>query len=372
MTFDQRLANTGKKKLLALDGGGIRGVITLQVLHRIEEILRQRSGKPDLVLADYFDYVSGTSTGAIIATCLSIGMSVDAIAKFYYDSGPAMFNRAALLKRFWYKFTDESLAEKLQSVLGKDTTLGDSKVRTLLMMVLRNATTDSPWPVSNNPRAKYNDRARGNCNLNLPLWQLVRASTAAPTYFPPEIVTIGKDDFVFVDGGVTMYNNPAFQMFKMATIAPYRLQWQTGADKMLVISVGTGTSPSPDANLHSSEMNLLYQAGSIPSALMYAALMEQDVLCRVFGDTLAGCDIDRELGDLKDAAGPVNEKLFTYARYNAELSEDGLKQLGLSQIRPEHVRQMDSVEFIPELQAVGQKVAELEIKPEHFDRFPVD
>ena len=370
MTLKERLSSRGQKKLLALDGGGIRGVITLEVLKRLEQILRERSGKPDLVLSDYFDYVAGTSTGAIIATCISIGMTVDAIAKFYHESGPAMFSRAGLLKRFWYKFSDESLAEKLQTILGKDTTLDDPKIRTLLMLVLRNATTDSPWPVSNNPHAKYNQRDRDDCNLGLPLWQLVRASTAAPTYFPPELVTVGKQDFLFVDGGVTMYNNPAFQMFLMATLEPYKLQWQTGVEKMLIISVGTGTSPSPDANLQAGEMNLAYQASSIPSALMYAAQTEQDLLCRVFGKTLAGCEIDREIGDLKDTSGPIKEKLFTYARYNAELGDKGLSQLGLSQVRPEHVRQMDSIEFIPEMQKVGRRIAEVEVSPEHFAAFP--
>jgi len=297
-------------------------------------------------------------------------MSVDAVSKFYHESGPARFSRAGLLKRFWYKFSDESLAGKLRSVLGEDTTLGDPKIRTLLMMVLRNATTDSPWPVSNNPYAKYNDRRRDDCNLNLPLWKLVRASTAAPTYFPPEMVTVGTKDFLFVDGGVTMYNNPAFHMFLMATLEPYKVQWPTGADRMLIVSAGTGSSPSPDANLHSADMNLAYQASSIPSALMYAALNEQDLLCRVFGRTLAGGELDREIGDLKTGAGPVAEKLFTYARYNAELSSEGLSRLGLSQIRPEHVRQMDSVEFIPEMQLVGRKIAEIEVMPEHFDGFP--
>jgi len=369
VTFEQRIGKDGPKKLLALDGGGIRGVITLEVLKKIESILRERASNPNLVLSDYFDYVSGTSTGAIIATCISIGMPVDAIAKFYHESGPAMFSRAGLLKRFWYKFNDESLAEKLQSVFGQETTLGDPKIRTLLMMVMRNATTDSPWPVSNNPFAKYNDRGREDCNLRLPLWKLVRASTAAPTYFPPELVTVGNKDFLFVDGGVTMYNNPAFQMFLMATLEPYKLGWRSGADRMLIVSVGTGTSPSPDANLQSGDMNLAYQASSIPAALMYAALNEQDLLCRVFGKTLAGCELDREIRDMKNATGPLEGKLFTYARYNAELSDEGLGQLGLSGIRPANVRQMDSVDFIPEMMRVGQKVAEIEVKSEHFDGF---
>ena len=70
-------------------------------------------------------------------------------------------------------------------------TLGADDLCSLLLIVTRNATTDSPWPVSNNPFAKYNDRTRKDCNLQIPLWQLVRASTAAPVYFPPEIVGVG-------------------------------------------------------------------------------------------------------------------------------------------------------------------------------------
>ena len=59
-----------KRKLLALDGGGIRGLITVEVLDAIEEELRATARADDLRLADEFDYVAGTSTGAIIATCV--------------------------------------------------------------------------------------------------------------------------------------------------------------------------------------------------------------------------------------------------------------------------------------------------------------
>ncbi|MDA0767901.1 MAG: patatin-like phospholipase family protein [Verrucomicrobia bacterium] len=59
------------KRLLALDGGGIRGLFTLKILERVETELRRELAKPDLVLADYFHYIGGTSTGAIIATCLA-------------------------------------------------------------------------------------------------------------------------------------------------------------------------------------------------------------------------------------------------------------------------------------------------------------
>ena len=115
-----------------------------------------------------------------------------------------MFEKAKLWERFRSKFSSDNLSAMLQDVCGKDTTLGSEKLQTLLLIVLRNATTDSPWPLSNNPLAKYNDRTRPDCNLLLPLWQLIRASTAAPTYFPPEEFMVGGHDFVFVDGGVTM------------------------------------------------------------------------------------------------------------------------------------------------------------------------
>jgi hypothetical protein len=239
------------------------------------------------------------------------------------------------------------------------------------MIVLRNATTDSPWPLSNNPLAKYNQPDRADCNLRLPLWQLVRASTAAPTYFPPEVIDIGgKREFVFVDGGVTMYNNPAFNLFLMATSEPYRLSWPTGETRLLIVSVGTGASANPNANLSPAEMHMLYNAEAIPSALMAAALYEQDFLCRIFGRCLEGDALDREVGTVIGQGIKDVPKLFTYARYNAELSRAGLDALGLTAIQPAHVQQMDSVEHLAEMQEVGKAIAAQRVRPEHFSAFP--
>ena len=369
MSYRDKLDKISPRKLLACDGGGIRGIISIEVLARIESELRKSSGNLKLVLADYFDYVAGTSTGAIIATLIALGYSVDQTRDFYLRSGAEMFHKARLWERFRTKFEDDKLSKMLRDVVGEDTTLGSEKLRTLLMMVMRNATTDSPWPLSNNPKARYNDVGRADCNLKLPLWQLVRASTAAPTYFPPEVVRVGRD-FIFVDGAVTMFNNPAFQLFLMATSEPYRLLWPTGDDKMLLISVGTGASANANSNLSPEEMNLLYNAGTIPSALMAAALHEQDFLCRIFGKCLAGDSLDREIGSVIGQGIPDVPKLFTYARYNAELSREGLDALGLEHINAGHVQQIDSVEHIGEMQEVGQALAQQKVKTEHFSAFP--
>jgi hypothetical protein len=370
MSYHDKLDKIGPRKLLACDGGGIRGIISIEVLARIESELRKSSGNPKLVLADYFDYVAGTSTGAIIATLIALGYSTDETRDFYLRSGAEMFHKARLWERFRTKFEDDKLSQMLRDVIGEDTTLGSEKLRTFLMMVMRNATTDSSWPLSNNPKAKYNDAARADCNLKLPLWQLVRASTAAPTYFPPEVVRVGRD-FIFVDGAVTMFNNPAFQLFLMATGEPYHLLWPTGEEKMLLISVGTGATANANSNLSPEEMNLLYNAGTIPSALMAAALHEQDFLCRIFGKCLAGDLLDREIGSVIGQGIPNVPKLFTYARYNAELSREGLDALGLEHINPRHVQQIDSVDHIGEMQEVGRTLAQQKVKTEHFAAFPV-
>jgi len=377
-TVLDKLTKEPPYKLLALDGGGIRGLISLEILAKMEQMLRRElGGDGDFVLADYFDYIGGTSTGAIIATCLSLGWPVQKIRNFYLKSGREMFDRASLLNRFRYKFDDTNLAALLQSEFGSNVTLGDKKMRTLLLLVMRNATTDSPWPVSNNARATYNDRSRADCNLDLPLWQLVRASTAAPTYFPPETIEVGKNRFIFVDGGVTMYNNPAFQLFLMATVAPYRLCWPVGEQTMLLVSVGTGAAADANANLMPGQMNLVYNATSIPSALMFAASNEQDFLCRVFGRTMCGAALDREVGNLIGPVdplpdgrvpGPVQPKLFTYTRYNVDLSKAGLTELGLKDIRPDDVQQMDSVDHVEELKRTGEAAA-AQVSREHFANF---
>ena len=361
----ERIDRPGPKRLLSLDGGGIRGLIAIEVLEAIETRLRAQLGAgDDWVLADWFDYIAGTSTGAIIAAGLALGMRVSEIRRFYHEQGAAMFGPARLVNRFRYKFESEPLAAALRSAFGAQRTLGSPDLRSLLLVVLRNATTDSPWPLSNNPRARYNDEALSDCNLRLPLWQIIRASTAAPTFFPPEIVDVGGTRFEFEDGGITPYNNPAFLLFLMATTAPYRVSWATGADKLLLVSIGTGSVPNDRAALSPKGMSLLYAAGAVPRAVMFGASNQQDMMCRMFANTLAGPSIDGEVGDLTDGSGLP--KLLSYVRYNADLTSSGLGGLGLHGMKPRDVQRMDGVRFVSELEAIGQAVARSQVRAEHF------
>lgn len=369
MTYRQRIDAPGPKRLLALDGGGIRGILTLEILARLEAELRAATGRPDLVLADVFDYVGGTSTGAIIATGLAMGFETDRLRRLYRDRGEEMFDRARLRERMRNLYDDEPLAMILREELGPDTTLGSDELRTLLLVVLRNATTDSPWPLSNNPAAMFNDRSLPDCNLDLPLWQVVRASTAAPIYFPPETVRLGDNEFVFVDGGVTPYNNPALQLFVMATAPVYRLGWPTGVDDLLLVSVGTGSTDRPRPDLVADDLHLVQQVVSVMGALLGSSANQQDLLCRLLGDCRAGPAIDLEVGDLHGGGQLLADPLFTYVRYDLDLTRSNLDDLGFPDVSVEQVLPIDCVDHLDLLGAVGAAIAERVVDLSHFDGF---
>lgn len=367
----RRITSPGPKKILSCDGGGILGLMSVEILARLEADLRRETANPQLLLCDYFDFVCGTSTGAIIAACIAAGMSTERIRKFYLDSGRQMFDKASLLERLHYDYRDEPLARKLRTEfaaqLGVDATLGSPGLKSVLMMVMRNATTDSPWPVCNNPLAHYNDRSRKDCNLRLPLWQLVRASTAAPTFFPPEVVTLGQGkeaySFVFVDGGVTTYNNAAFLAFQMATAAPYHINWSTGTDRLLVVSVGTGSAAKARPGLKPHDMWLFDSAKTLPGALMNAASAGWDMACRLLGECRYGGPIDREFGDMVvDPRQAVpnfsGAKQFAYVRYDPDVSQPGLIDLGQGDVSAADVQQLDSIEHIDAIRRIGIAFAE--------------
>src|SRR4051794_38756580 len=84
-------ATNGPKRILALDGGGIRGILTLEYLEVMESEFRRRFNNPDFLLCDYFDLIGGTSTGSIIAAGLACGMKVKQLKKLYTGIGTDVF-----------------------------------------------------------------------------------------------------------------------------------------------------------------------------------------------------------------------------------------------------------------------------------------
>jgi len=355
------------KRILALDGGGIRGIFSLQILAKIEEFFRQESKEENLVLANVFDLIAGTSTGAIIATFLSWGKSVREIERLYVERGAEMFAREHWHRRWKAKYRADAIAQFFREILVEEdrtpALLGSKLLRTLLLVVVRNASTGSAWPLWNNPNAKYSDPTRPNCNLNIPLWQLVRASTAAPYYFPPEDVKLGDKQFLFVDGGLTPFNNPALIAILMATLPAYCLCWPATRDALHVISVGTGAARARLPQKMASKINMVDQIKYLAPALLESIAVEQDILCRVLGDCMYGAKVDSELGTL-DAPSLFgqSEQKFTYVRYDEPFNLTPSEARELVRGRT----QMDNLKAIPDLQKAGEQYAKKHVRPEHL------
>src|ERR1700733_15065934 len=87
---DRHLFGPGPKRLLALDGGGVRGALTVAFLERMENLLSKHHGK-EIRLGEYFEFVGGPSTGAIIAGALALGSRTSQVKDFYLRLAPFAF-----------------------------------------------------------------------------------------------------------------------------------------------------------------------------------------------------------------------------------------------------------------------------------------
>ncbi len=245
----QRLHRPGKKCVLTIDGGGVRGIVALAFLKELETQLRRATAKPALVLSDVFDLVAGTSVGSMLATMVSLGLDVATMEAHFRDMAPKIFSGRATL--FGQKrFSPQPLVDAVRKIAG-DETLGSAKLRTGLVIIAKRVDTGSVWVMSNNPAMPfYEDGPDWIGNKRYTLSTLIRASTAAPFLFTPAGIEIHPDGAGrpktgwFVDGGVSPHNNPSVQTLLMAAMPAYRLNWTLSPDHLVMISIGTGMNRS--------------------------------------------------------------------------------------------------------------------------------
>ena len=375
MRMSHRQKDRQTRRVLALDGGGIHGLFTLEVLLELETRLRSEvgEGRADYRLCDTFDLIAGTSTGGIIAAMLAFGFPVSKVQELYLASASQVFVKAHWYQRYKYKFSSDPISATLRQMFSEDdgtpALLGSDKLRTLLLVTMKNGTTGSAWPICNHPYSRYNDRAtRGEkSNLNIPLWQIVRASTAAPTFFPAqEIVVMGQRQ-EFIDGGVTPYNNPALIAANFALLPEYGVRFPAGEERLLVVSVGTGRREMRYGSGEIHDMTVLSHALSVIQTLMDEVSVEQDMLCRVVGRCRFGAPLDRELGDLT-AVDPSQPRRFSYVRYNHTYSAEDV-EAACRLYRTTF--SLDAMPLIPAIRAAGSKYAREHVDLTHFAGFLV-
>ena len=263
--LEERFGTEQPRKLLALDGGGIRGVLSLEILAEIERKIADKTGIKRL--GDYFDYIGGTSTGAIIAAGLSIGMSAAELLNFIAKQASDVREKrvAQTVEELLHGRTAGGKVAGYLPRTGRPSGRPNERAATLPSPRRHPQHDDGfPWPISSNPFAKYNEFETQRLQSAYSSLATRPREHGAPVFFPPEILNWDPDDpgksFVFVDGGLTPYNNPAFLLYRMATQPAYRLKWKTGEQKLLLVSVGTGAAAgvtdAVERNLFGNMQNL--------------------------------------------------------------------------------------------------------------------
>lgn len=229
--FDNLKIDPTKRVILCLDGGGMRGILTIQLLKKFEEI----AGIPCFEL---FDMVAGTSTGGIIAGLITTGHTAIDIETMYVNLVTQVFDKKFLGNRFVNPpaFTKEKYRALVKGII-KDITLEDAcKLNDLDLMITSQDISASEETFFS--CFKQDDGSFYGTYKGVLLRSVMEATMSAPTYFYP----LER----FIDGGTTTYNNPALAAFmeavsysrpdKMASLSAYQLT------EITLFSFGTGIS----------------------------------------------------------------------------------------------------------------------------------
>ncbi len=212
-------------QLLALDGGGVRGIFTAALLAGLEEDV----GSP---LVDHFDLVVGTSTGGIIALALGAGLTPREILDFYVAERGAIFAGppvwTGVRRLFRAKYPPEGLEAALKRVLG-ERLLGESRVALVVPSYDLGENAVHLFKTPHHPRLRRDYR--------VPMWVVGMATSAAPTFFPAFRLPV--DEVRLIDGGVWA-NTPA-----MVGVTEAVSMFGCGLDEIRVLSLGTTRSLKP-------------------------------------------------------------------------------------------------------------------------------
>lgn len=224
------------KKILTIDGGGIRGIIPVLLLSEIEARLNQNCKS----LSDVFDLYAGTSTGGIIALGLAKQkpLQLNELLEMYTGNAAKRIFRKDFLSHFipyeWRIFEDErypsgGINSVLKSLFGETETMKELKQNVLI--------TSYDTEKSKATFFTHFNHIKDSEHMNIPIWNIARATSAAPTYFEPHHFSTSyhgrKIEYTCVDGGM-IANNPA-----MCAYVEARKQWPE--EKIIVVSIGTGT-----------------------------------------------------------------------------------------------------------------------------------
>lgn len=287
------------RRILSLDGGGIRGLITSLWLEGVEEALA-RAGKPGL--RHRFDLYAGTSSGALIACGMAVGLAPKDIAAHYREQGRRIFPALAprwwsRLRRVWNqgpsapKYDGRGLDQALREIFG-DTTLG--QLDPPVMITAYDTLTRRPV-IFKSFKPEHRD---------LPVWRVCRASSSAPTYFPAVGLTVEGKACSLIDGGVVANNPTALAIAE----AMRRDQGVDRCSDLVVLSAGSGARNRSISLQEAREWGAMEWAVPIINVLFDGNTDSVDYIARhLVGDNYFRLQTDLTIGsDDTDDASAAN------------------------------------------------------------------
>jgi len=190
-----------KFKILSLDGGGIRGYLSIKILENIEKHLNDKDGQ-NIPIGLRFDLIAGTSTGSIIAALLAKGLSAKEVREIYEKSMSKVFKKRSLFARlFQSKYCSVELKKIVFETLKNEKNTGQLFFNELQRDLLITSFDLDEFK----PKVFKSDYSKKN-NIDFQVSDAIMASTAAPSYFPA--YSDSKYGGVLIDGGVSA-NNPS-------------------------------------------------------------------------------------------------------------------------------------------------------------------
>ncbi len=386
----RRFKSPGSKRILSIDGGGVRGALSIGMLSTLERLLRERTGRPEMVLSDYFDLIGGTSTGAIIAAGLAQGRTCANLDALYNKMGARIFGRSLRIPLMQARFDPRHLQAVLEEELGHDS-LGDAPWRTGFAAMAKRVDTGSPWVLTNCAEARYwngdpeeiarepDPRKRTVvANRDFPVARIVQASAAAPFFFDlVQVEVMHGQKGIFFDGAISPHNNPALQLAMTAIAPAYGLGWKSGGDNLMIVSLGTGAPRPRHPEWVGRRRLALWKAMTALMSVTYDSSQLAISMLQWLGQSPQPWPINAEIGTLTAqnpqtgmwvGTGP-GAPAWTYLRYDAPL-EAAWQQANMGRkmtaAQLKAYARLDGAENIPALIELGVEVGEALIKPEHF------
>ncbi len=304
------MADEKKVRILSLDGGGIRGVIPATIVAYIEKEIQKEKGE-NARIADYFDMIVGTSTGGLLTGFYlkpnpnpdgpTTEFEAEQALKIYTERGYDIFNKS---KRKGYSIRQLFNATQynpacLEEILRSHFRVKDEngKERDLMMHELVRPCTVTTYNMNNRSSLfmRSTDIDREDGPRKYKVWEALRSTSAAPTYFPPAeaynyALPINDDNRLYnLDGGV-FANNPTICAYAEARnmIFPDRgILEPPSASQMLILSIGTGGGNfALDGYQKASKWGVISWAKSIPNIMMDGSIDTTNYQMRQIYNTL--------------------------------------------------------------------------------------